>query len=427
MSKDIFMADYSECRDTNREIKSNLNYIEDILSRLKSMDNLIQKVDTPSSVWDKSNYESDFAIINRYLNEETNRYNNFHTAFEAFYTPLEKIDAGLKAVLTNSLNFIEETKEYGVYVSIIKSSGQEELVDSIYNELIKQGVSKEDALKISALANEETQELLKELAGLDENELKKKIDEIKQKAKQSPSEIVLLDLLSADQPNTYSDMIKDLSQEFATGGFVGVLEKGYLGKNLDKYQLDIRSLTGQINKLNRQITNSQLSASKVNMKTETMERLKAIRESKLSKVDKVDYTKNNLSKISKWLGIAATAYNIGKISYDEWKNYSENGAELDDVVVDAGISWGGIMASASAGAYLGSEAGEYIGTIITPGVGTVVGLGVGFVAGGLVGVAYDSLVKPILTDVYNNIVEPAGDWIADKANDIGDWWDSLCW
>ncbi|MCY6958014.1 hypothetical protein [Clostridium brassicae] len=427
MSKDIFMADYSECRDTNREIKSNLNYIEDIVSRLKSMDNLIQKVDMPSSVWDKSNYESDFAIINRYLNEETNRYNNFHTAFEAFYTPLEKIDAGLKAVLTNSLNFIEETEEYGVYVSIIKSGEQEELVDSIYNELIKQGVSKEDALKISALANEETQELLKELAGLDQNELKNKIDEIKHKTKQSPSEIVLLDLLSADQPNTYSDMIKDLSQEFAMGGFVGVLEKGYLGKNLDKYQLDIKSLTGQITKLNRQITNSQLSAAKINIKRETMEQLKAIRESKLSKIDGLDSTKNNLSKISRWLGIAATAYNIGKISYDEWKNYSENGAELDDVVVDAGIEWGGIVASTAGAAFATSKALGVVGTTVTPGVGTVIGLGVGFVGGAAAGFAYNILVKPILIKAYDDAIKPAGEWIVDKANDIGDWWDSLCW
>jgi len=419
MSKDIFMADYSECRDTNREIQSNVNYIEEIISRFKSMDNLVQGINVPSSVWDKTNYESDFATINRYLNEEENRYTNFHSAFDAFYTPLEKLDAGLKSMLNNSLDFIKENKEYGVYVSIIKSSEKKELEDGIYDELIKKGINKEEAIKISALANEKTQDLIDELLKLDESELKSKIEEIKHKGKQSPSELILLDILSFDQGNTYSDTLKDLSKEFATGGFAGVLQKGYLGKSLDKYKLDIRSLSGQINKLDRQISSGRLSEAKISIKTETMERLKIIRDSKISNVDKFESTKGNLTTISKWVGRISTAYNVGKISYDEWKDYDENGAELDDVVVDVGISWGGVMASTAGGAYATSLALGTVGTSVAPGVGTAIGMGSGFV--------YGALVKPVLTEAYKDVVKPAGEWIGNKANDVGDWWDSLWW
>jgi hypothetical protein len=427
MSKDVFMANYSECRDTNREIESNLNYIEEILARLRKMDNCVQKVNVPSNVWNSGNYESDYSTIKRYLNDETTRYNNFHKAFDEFHTPLEKIDAGLKSRLENSLNFIEENKEYGIYVSVIKGSQIDELENGIYNELISRGVSKEDALKLSALADQDTQDLLKKLLELDESELQSKIDEIKHKTKQSPSELVLLDILSLNQPNTYSDTLKDLAKEFARGGFTGVLQSGMLGKALDKYNLDIKSLSGEINKLDREIISSQLGAKKINLKTEAMDQLKAIRDSKLSKVSKFETTIGNMATISKWLGKASTAYNIGKIGYTEWKNITENGAEFNDAVVDAGIEWGGVMASTAGGALATAKAGAVLGTDVCPVVGTAVGLGTGFLGGALAGFGYGVVIKPIATKTYKDAIKPSREWLAGKENDVKDWWDSLWW
>ncbi|WP_238916391.1 hypothetical protein [Clostridium sp. YIM B02555] len=423
MSKDVFMANYSECRDTNREIESNLNYIEEILARLRKMDNCVQKVNVPSNVWNSGNYESDYSTMKRYLNDETTRYNNFHKAFDGFHTPLEKIDAGLKSRLENSLNFIEENKEYGIYVSVIKGSQIDELENGIYNELISRGVSKEEAIKLSALTNENTQNLLKELLALDESELQSKIDEIKHKTKQSPSELVLLDILSLNQPNTYSDTLKDLAKEFARGGFTGVLQSGMLGKALDKYNLDIKSLSGEINKLDREIISSQLGAKKINLKTEAMDQLKAIRDSKLSKVSKFETTLGNMATISKWLGKASTAYNIGKIGYTEWKNVTENGAEFNDAVVDAGIEWGSVAFSA----YAGGKIGGAVGTAMGPGVGTAIGVGAGFAGGAAGGFLYGTLVKPTLNTAYKDVVKPTREWIVEKENNVKDWWDSLWW
>ena len=423
MSKDVFMADYSECRQTNREIQSNLNIIEDILSRLKKMDGHAQEVSVSSDIWDKSDYEEEYATLKRYLNEETNRYSNFHSAFEEFHTPLEDIDSGLKSLLESALEFIEENEEYGIYMSVIKNSQLEEIESVLYQELIDQGVDAEEALKISSLASPEFQELLNELLELDESELLSKIDEIGKKAEKSPSELILLDILSANKPNTYSDIVKDLSKEFAEGGLVGLLENKSLGKSLGKYELDIKSLTGQINKLNREIANSQLCQTKINIKTEILEKLKIIRETKMAKVNKLKTTTSTLSTISKWLNAAGYVYIAADISLAEYENYVENGYELDDVVVDTGFDIAGVLLTIKAG----GEAGSYIGGLIGGPGGAVAGIAGGVVVSGLVSLLWDGVIKPVGIELYDNVLEPAGEWIVDKVNDIGDWWDSLWW
>lgn len=57
MSQNVFLADYVECADTNREIKSNLNYITDILSRLSKMDSHVSNVSVSTDIWKKNIYE----------------------------------------------------------------------------------------------------------------------------------------------------------------------------------------------------------------------------------------------------------------------------------------------------------------------------------------------------------------------------------
>ncbi len=423
MSKDVFMADYSECRQTNREIQSNLNIIEDILSRLKKMDGHAQEVSVSSDIWDKSDYEEEYATLKRYLNEETNRYSNFHSAFEEFHTPLEDIDSGLKSLLESALEFIEENGEYGIYMSVIKNSQLEEIESVLYQELIDQGVDHEDPLNIKKKTSPEFQELLNELLELDESELLSKIDEIGKKAEKSPAELILLDILSANKPNTYSDIVKDLSKEVAEGGLAALLTNKMLGKSLSKYELDIKSLTGQINKLNKELANSQLCQTKINIKTDILEKLKVIRETKISKVNKLNTTQTTLSTISKWLNVAGYVYIGVDISLTEYENYFENGYELDDVIVDTKFNVAGVLVSAEVGA----EAGSYVGGLIGGPVGAGVGIAVGAVVAGVVGLLWDGVIKPVGIELYENVLEPAEEWIGDKVNDIGDWWDSLWW
>ena len=155
------------------------------------------------------------------------------------------------------------------------------------------------------------------------------------------------------------------------------------------------------------------------------EKLKNIKESKISNVTKYESTTTNLAKVSKWLNVAGKVYSIAEVRSKEYKNYVENGTELDDVVVDAGISWAGIVGSAVAGSATGEFVGSLIGSAVGP-VGTGIGIIAGFTGGALFGGIY-GVIKPVLIDEYNDIVEPVGEWSVDKVNNIGDWWDSLLW
>ena len=351
MSSEIFMADYSECRDTKREVKSNVNYIDDILELATSISDYISNV--PSSIFSKDSCKTYISDMKKHLNEE-------------------------------------------------------------------------DAMKISLLMNPETQEMLKELAALDEDELNNSLKEISEKATKSPAELLLLDICSFDKVDNNASIFKDILDGFTTGGMAGVIEQMYLGKQLSGYNNDIKSLMGQITKLERTIANSQLSQSRINIKKDMLNNLKTIRDNKVSNVNKMSNTKNTLGSISKWLGRAVVAYQVGQITVEQWEDYSKNGVELDDAIVAAGIDGLGIAVSVVGGAKIGGAIGGAIGLPATP-VGSVIGIGIGVVAGGTVGLLYGVVVEPILTIVYNDVVEPIGEWIGDVANDIGDWWDSLWW
>ena len=312
-------------------------------------------------------------------------------------------------------------------MSIIKSSQIDSLENAIYDQLISQGVSKEDAAKISVLEDEDTKKLIDELAALDESELKSKVEEIKNKTEKSPAELVLCDLFSLNDGKTYSDTIKDFSKELSIGGLKGVLEKGFLGKTLEKYSLDIKSLTGEINKLDQQIATSQLGKAKINVKSEMLDKLKSIREEKLSNITKYSNASLSLENLSKILKITGYVLDGGKIALDDYKNYTKNGEEIQDIAFDSELGIGKIAATAWASGVGTAIAAGAAGTSVAPAVGTVIGLAGGFVGGALMSFAYDGLVKPIAKDINEKYLKPANDWINDKLNDLGDWWDGLSW
>lgn len=119
------------------------------------------------------------------------------------------------------------------------------------------------------------------------------------------------------------------------------------------------------------------------------------------------------------------------MSLEQYEQFTKNGEEIDDIVAAVGIDVGGILVAGAAGQAAGQYICGAVGTAVGGPVGTVVGGVVGtvggFVIGATVNIVYSMVVDPILTAAYDNVVEPVGEWVEDKLNDLGDWWDSLWW
>ncbi|MDZ5010168.1 hypothetical protein GNF77_14880, partial [Clostridium perfringens] len=112
MSKDIFLADYSNCDDTIREIESNIYYLEEIKSLVDSVTANVSNASVPSYIWDKSNLLDNVNTLKSYINDEINRYENFKPKFVDFYSQIEPLDIGLKDLINNQLKYIEDNKDY---------------------------------------------------------------------------------------------------------------------------------------------------------------------------------------------------------------------------------------------------------------------------------------------------------------------------
>ncbi|MFR3912523.1 MAG: hypothetical protein ACLTYB_15515, partial [Clostridium paraputrificum] len=119
------------------------------------------------------------------------------------------------------------------------------------------------------------------------------------------------------------------------------------------------------------------------------------------------------------------------MSLEQYEQFTKNGEEIDDIVAAVGIDVGGILVAGAAGQAAGQYICGAVGTAVGGPVGTVIGGVVGtvggFVIGATVNIVYSTVVDPILTAAYDNVVEPVGEWVEDKLNDLGDWWDSLWW
>lgn len=426
MSKDIFLADYSNCDDTIREIGSNIYYLEEIKSLVDSVTANVSNASVPSYIWDKSNLLDNVNTLKSYINDEINRYENFKPKFVDFYSQIEPLDIGLKDLINNQLKYIEDNKDYNTYITILKFNQEDEVQEKLYDLLINQGLPKEVALKISLLYDMETQRILSELEKLNESELKKKLEEIHDKAVKSPEELLIIEILSLDKGSSHAGNVKELADIVSSGAIAAFMHSKYIGKDLSMYKLDINSIQGQINKLTSTIRRSQLSKAKVNLMEEQLVKLKNIRSAKLSNVNKIttfNKVQNYTGKVAKWAGRAALAFQVCEITKEQWDEYTKNGVELDDVIVAAGIDVSGIVAAGAIGGKVGGALGTAIGGLIGAGVGGVVGITVGI----LVGFLYGVVVDPILTDIYNKVLEPGLEWTKYRANDIEDWWDTLWW
>lgn len=425
MAKDIFFADYSSCRQTNREVTSNNNYLDDILGYINEGNSYISSA---GGLFNTAVYNGLISEIKRYIGEEKTRYTNFYSKFQEFYDPLENIDKGLSQMLDEQLDLVEKHKDYDSTVAVIASNEQMNFETSLYYALLEEGLSNEEALKFAAMGDEESEELIKKYAAMSPAEFKKAIDELKSKVVKTPAELLLCDICSFEKVDSDLGVLNDISKEFGKGGtWVSVLEKGLLNRSLEQANLDVRSLTGQMTKLQNKIRTSQLSSAKVAKMTEEYERLAILRNEKMNKISGVTTAEKTIEGVCKAVGVAITLYQVYSIGKDDWNSFFEGGVELDDCIVDGGLSLGSLWVSTVAGAAAGDKIGGVVGTAVNPGVGTAAGIAAGVVVGGIVGLVCDGVVKPICIDIYDNALEPAGEWIGDRFNDLGDWWDSVWW
>lgn len=420
MSDSIFEIDYSSCRDFEREIKSYINYFEDIQDLISDVETNISNATALNGIWSKENLNNNISNLKSAIKKEVCRYSNFKSGFNEFHSPIESIDSNLEMMIENQLKFVDDNRDYNMYITLLQFNQADEAQEQLYNTLIDQGLAKEEATKVSLLFNPQTKSLINKLIGLDESELKKEIKKIKDKVVKSPEEVLLIDILSMDKNSARVDVLNQVNSIIASGSVSSWLNSKYVGKNINKFNLDIKAIDGQINALTRKISKSQLGKTKVNIMKGQLEDLKNIRATKISKSTRLGEVTNT---VGKWTGRIAVACQVAEISSEQYENYIKNGDELDDVAAAVGIDVGGIILSGIAG----SKISGAIGTTIGGPIGSIIGVVVGFLLGGVAGVIYNVIVDPILTDIYDNIVEPGVDWIEDKINDLGDWWDTLCW
>ena len=422
MSDRIFEIDYSSCDDFEREIKSYINYFEEIQDLLSDVERYISNATALDGVWSTDVVNNNIGYLKSAIDKEISRYSDFQIGFNSFHSPIESIDSNLESMIDNQLKFIEDNKDYNVYITLLKFNQVDVGQDQLYNRLIEQGLPQEEAMKISLLFNPETKRLIEELSKLNEEELQKSIDNMKNKAIKSPEELLLIDILSLDKNSARAGILKDINEIISSGSVSAWIASKYVGKNINKFKLDIKSIDGQIRKIEQKIGNNKLSKRKVTIVKSKLDNLKNIRAARISKVAKVTNASKVPTSVTNLSGKAAIAFQVTEISTEQLENYLKNGDELDDIAVAVGIDVAGIVASG----IVGSNIAGGIGSILGP-LGTVSGIIVGFVGTALAGLVYNTFVDPILTDLYNNIIEPASYWIKNRVNDLGDWWDTLCW
>lgn len=435
MSK-IFTADYSECRDTNREISSNLTYISEIFERLDKLNKFINDTDVSSSVWDKSFYEADYITLCSYLNEETTRYNNFYNNFYEFYSSLEGEDEDLANSLTSFLAYSEQNGSYDYYMGVISIDESEESIDSIYNLLMDKGFSEEEAMITSALYDAETRKLFEELSGLSEEELNAKIKEIINNDEKSLSEFILIDFLAINNPSTWGTVINDISGNLnKDSNILLIAQKYFFQNNKVLNENDIKSIQGEINILSRTLSNGQQSKLKSAEISGKLENLIQLRNKSASGIKKMSTIKNYSSYAAKiGDGIAYGWFAISEID-KIIESDNDYGMEIDDIIVETANDVGSFAAGVKGweiGASVGTWIGEGIGSFFAPGPGTVIGGSAGSLVGGAIGagvavVNFDEYVRKPINDFYENTLEKKLESIDDKINEVNDWWDTLWW
>ena len=479
MGESIFSVDYSCCADANREVQSNINYIDEILDIIDNMNEDVEEID---GGWDRSLYDQNAQEMKDYLSKEKERYDSFYTNFNSFYCKIEGIDASLKSLFESEVNYVEDEGSYEFYLAIIQTDISENLDDSMYDKLIELGLSEDEAMKVTVFCSSEMADEINKLSNMSEEEIQKYINSINAKENKSPLEIILLDILSLNSGQSYLDMLATISEDVAEGKWDTVIlgkqldkevieeiEKSYgfisnkitaLEKQIDSGQLSefktnkvlkeieklkskrdnlinnsanskVASYGGRINKIKQRIESGKYSAEEIEKLNAKLLKYQELKENSITNYSKAQKIKNCTFKGSKQiLNVAQLVVAVWQgieIGVEEQNQIMKYGKEVDDAVVDGALDVGSI----AAGMWAGGTAGAAIGAAATAVVGSLPGAAIGFIGGCVVGgvtsFAFDSAVHPVLKNAYDDYVEPAAEWVKDKVNDIGDWWDTLLW
>jgi hypothetical protein len=123
----------------------------------------------------------------------------------------------------------------------------------------------------------------------------------------------------------------------------------------------------------------------------------------------------------KWAGRAGVVVTAAVAGWDQWQADADDPSlDTTERVTRATTRGATTAAGAWAGAQGGAWAGGAIGTAICPGVGTVVGGVVGGLVGGAIGGFAGSELGGAIMDPVSDAVSATGDWIGDRAGDVGD-------
>ncbi|MGL5150373.1 MAG: hypothetical protein ACRC7N_07365 [Clostridium sp.] len=426
MSKVIFQVDYSSCQDTSRELVSNVTFLNEISSISDMVSSKLSESCVTGEFFNWDEFNTDKNQLKAHINKEVSRYETFKKNFDNFYLSLEDNDKKLSNLIRNQLKFIDENKDYGTYITLLQDNQELDFQNLLYDSLKKAGLPEHITLNTVILFSPDAKELIDELKGLSEEDLQIKIKRMYDNPRKTFEEVLFLEFLQLNKGTTYAGVVKDISEIISTGSPAAYLSSIYVGKDINQYKLDLRSVQGMLDKHVAQLNSNSLSNRRVQIKTEIVNRLKNIKDAKSAKLMKLDKIKSNVSKGISWLNIAIIAYQGVEVCVTQYKDVVEYGTEVDDAIAGGLIDLGGIALSIYGGAKIGAAVGAIAGPAGSATCAVVGAVG-GFVFSGIISLANLFVIDPLLTKGYENIVEPAIKEINNELNDVSDWWDSIWW
>lgn len=418
MSNTVFKINYNKCKAFNREIQSNITFLDEIIQNINSANEYLEISRVGMSVWNTEYPINDNNNIKNKLYIEKDRYEQFHKRFENFYTNVKQVDSQLASYLASQLTSIEDnSKDYDFLIAGIEVNQNENITDDIYNMLIQSGMSQEEALKICSLLTIEGQNEIIKLSEMSAEDFQKYRQELISKNKKSLLDEIILSIISSF--TDYKTYVDELSDNLEKGNFAKYIENIILGKSSAQMKNDIRSIDGQIRQYIRQLDTHNLSNKKRNIIYDRLMNDLNHLGSKTSKLKFSDNAVKTASKIGKGVGYILTAIEVYSSADENYKDYTLYGEDVQKSWYDFGMDMSVIVASAKAGEIVGGAVGTAFGGPIGTIAGFVVGVGTGAFTGAVISF-FDDII-------YDKLVEPAADWFLDVCNDVSDWWEAFLW
>lgn len=425
MSNTVFKINYNKCKAFNREIQSNITFLDEIIQNINSANEYLEISRVGMSVWNTEYPINDNNNIKNKLYIEKDRYEQFHKRFENFYTNVKQVDSQLASYLVSQLTSIEDnSKDYDFLIAGIEVNQNENITDDIYNMLIQSGMSQEEALKICSLLTIEGQNEIIKLSEMTAEDFEKYRQELISKNEKSFLDEIILNVISSF--TDYKTYISELSDKLKDGKFNEYIESIILGRSSAQMRNDIRSIEGQIRQYIKKLDTPNLSNKKRNIIYDRLMNDLNHLGSKTLKLKFSDNAINTASKIGKgivkYMPYIEIAIGTPEIINENSDNYKLYGVDVQNAWYDFGID----MASLITYTFTSAKISSFVGTLFGP-EGTVIGFIVGTIVGVAGGLFASNIIDKTGDFLYDNLVEPATDWFLDICNDVSDWWEAFLW